>query len=146
MISILKNFLNKEIIMGSRKTYRGKLIDMDALQKQNEKSTAMGNMGVNAKGDKLGPNGKVIESADSRSRKHYNTTRKTVRTGSLKSKPSQEENNVFDENEKSSSDKPAPKQSTKKPSKSKKEVEKDNGDIVIEDGDSKEDENDSKES
>ena len=120
--------------MANRRTYRGKMIDMDALQRQNEKSTALGNMGVNAKGDKLGSNGQVVEPANSRTRKHYNTTRKTVNTkGSLKSQPAQEEEKVFDEPKEEKTAKKTKTQSPKKTEKSKKEVEQDNGDIVIED-------------
>ena len=42
-------------------TARGKTIDMTALQLANEHVVALGNMGVNAKGDLLGPGGKVVK-------------------------------------------------------------------------------------
>ena len=47
----------------ARKTYktmRGKAIDMDLLQQRNELTPAVGNARVNARGDELGPGGKII--------------------------------------------------------------------------------------
>jgi len=126
--------------MANRRTYRGKMIDMETLQKQNERSTAMGNMGVNAKGDKLGKGGKVVEPANSRSRTHYNTKRTTVNNrGSLKSEPTQMDQEVFDEQEdtkaKETTSKKTRSSTPKSTSKKVNEVEQDNGDIVIEDTD-----------
>jgi len=48
----------------TKKIYRsakGKLIDMGALQLQNEHVRAVGNMGVNARGDRIDAQGRVIE-------------------------------------------------------------------------------------
>lgn len=42
------------------KTARGKTIDIDKIKLANERVTAVGNMKVNARGDKLGAGGKVI--------------------------------------------------------------------------------------
>ena len=42
------------------KTARGKTVDMDKVKLANETVTAVGNMKVNARGDKLGPGGQVI--------------------------------------------------------------------------------------
>ncbi len=42
------------------KTARGKVIDMDKVKLANETVTAVGNMKVNARGDKLGVGGQVI--------------------------------------------------------------------------------------
>lgn len=41
------------------KTANGKQINLDALMAQNENTIAVGNMKVNARGDQLGPGGKV---------------------------------------------------------------------------------------
>jgi hypothetical protein len=46
----------------SHKTARGMGIDMDRLRLSNESTIAIGNMKVNARGDQLGPGGKVIKS------------------------------------------------------------------------------------
>lgn len=42
------------------KTARGKTIDIDKIKLANERVTAVGNMKVNARGDKLGAGGKVV--------------------------------------------------------------------------------------
>lgn len=44
------------------RTARGKTIDMGALMLQNEKVRAVGNMDVNARGDRIDANGNVIDS------------------------------------------------------------------------------------
>ena len=41
------------------KTANGKRINIDAIVSQNEESIAIGNMRVNARGDELGPGGKI---------------------------------------------------------------------------------------
>jgi len=38
---------------------QGKVVDMEKLMRQNELMPAIGNMNVNARGDELGPGGKV---------------------------------------------------------------------------------------
>lgn len=46
-----------------RKQYRsaqGKMVDMDLLRQKNELTPAVGNAKVNARGDELGPGGKII--------------------------------------------------------------------------------------
>lgn len=48
----------------TKKTYksaRGQIIDLDNLRLKNEKSIAVGNMKVNARGDELGKGGKVVK-------------------------------------------------------------------------------------
>jgi ribosomal protein L27 len=42
------------------KTAKGKMIDMDKVKLANEQAIAVGNMKVNARGDKLGPGGQVV--------------------------------------------------------------------------------------
>ena len=43
------------------KTMQGKSIDMDLLRQKNELTQAVGNARVNARGDELGPGGKIIK-------------------------------------------------------------------------------------
>ena len=43
------------------KTARGKVIDMDKVKLANESVTAIGNMKVNARGDKIGSGGQIIK-------------------------------------------------------------------------------------
>ena len=50
-----------------RKTYKsmqGKSIDMDLLRQKNELTPAVGNAKVNARGDELGPGGKIIKTRE----------------------------------------------------------------------------------
>jgi hypothetical protein len=47
----------------ARKTYRslqGKDVDLDQLRAKNEMTLAVGNAKVNARGDEIGPGGKII--------------------------------------------------------------------------------------
>jgi hypothetical protein len=44
------------------RTAQGKIVDLGALQSQNENVRAVGNMQVNARGDKIDANGQVISS------------------------------------------------------------------------------------
>lgn len=46
------------------RTMRGKVIDMDSLRQKNELTPAVGNMKVNARGDEIGPGGKIIRTRD----------------------------------------------------------------------------------
>ena len=43
------------------KTMQGKPIEMDVLRKRNELTPAVGNAKVNARGDELGPGGKIVK-------------------------------------------------------------------------------------
>jgi len=63
----------------ARKTYktmRGKMVDMDLLQQRNELTPAVGNARVNARGDELGPGGKIIRRREDLMREYYETTNK----------------------------------------------------------------------
>jgi len=42
------------------KSMQGKQVDMDLLRQKNELTPAVGNARVNARGDELGPGGKII--------------------------------------------------------------------------------------
>ena len=46
------------------RTMQGKEIDMGKLINQNEMTVAVGNMRVNARGDKLGPGGAIIQTRE----------------------------------------------------------------------------------
>jgi len=49
--------------MAEKKIYKsanGKEVDMERLRNQNEMSLAVGNAKVNARGDEIGPGGKII--------------------------------------------------------------------------------------
>lgn len=42
------------------KSMQGKIVDVDQLRQKNEMTLAVGNVRMNARGDELGPGGKVI--------------------------------------------------------------------------------------
>ena len=50
--------------MAIQKTASGKLIDMDAIRTKNETVIAVGNSKTNARGDLLGPGGKIVKTRD----------------------------------------------------------------------------------
>jgi hypothetical protein len=52
--------------MAIYKTAKGKEVDMGKLMGQNELLPAVGNAKVNARGDKLGPNGKIVQRREER--------------------------------------------------------------------------------
>jgi hypothetical protein len=66
------------------KTYRtaqGRSLDLEQLKLQNELTPAVGNMRVNARGDQLGPGGKVVKSREEMLDQHYQTNVSKRRKG-----------------------------------------------------------------
>lgn len=55
------------------RTAQGKEIDLEKLMKQNELMPAIGNMKVNARGDELGPGGKIIRKREDIVAEYYDT-------------------------------------------------------------------------
>ena len=45
----------------THRTSRGEVVDMDLLRLSNEETIAVGNMKTNARGDELGPGGKIVK-------------------------------------------------------------------------------------
>lgn len=67
-----------------RKQYRsmrGIPVDMELLRKKNELTPAVGNARVNARGDELGPGGKIIKKREDIIKDHYDTNPKAVKEG-----------------------------------------------------------------
>lgn len=60
--------------MAKYRTAMGKTIDMAALQARNEKTRAVGNMKVNARGDTIDSQGKVIKPVTSKATSQYSNT------------------------------------------------------------------------
>ena len=57
-----------------RKVYRtmqGKAVDMDLLRQRNELTPAVGNARVNARGDELGPGGKIVKKREDVVKEYY---------------------------------------------------------------------------
>lgn len=55
---------------------RGKTVDMDLLQQRNELTPAVGNARVNARGDELGPGGKIIRKKEQAVKDYYKAEQK----------------------------------------------------------------------
>jgi len=53
------------------RTAQGKIVDMGALMLQNENARAVGNMGVNARGDRLDSNNRVIDRKTQQAQRQY---------------------------------------------------------------------------
>lgn len=53
------------------KSMRGKTVDLDILRKKNELTPAVGNARVNARGDELGPGGKIVRKREDIVKEHY---------------------------------------------------------------------------
>ena len=60
--------------MSKHRTAMGKTIDMAALTAKNEKTRAVGNMKVNARGDTIDAQGRVIRTATAKVNDSYNKT------------------------------------------------------------------------
>ena len=64
-----------------RKQYRsmqGKPVDMDLLRQRNELTPAVGNARVNARGDELGPGGKIVKKREDVMKEYYNNNPQAV--------------------------------------------------------------------
>jgi len=55
----------------AHKSMRGKPIDMEKLNLQNELSPAVGNMKVNARGDEIGAGGKIVRTREQIMQDYY---------------------------------------------------------------------------
>ena len=53
------------------RTMQGRMVDIDKLRSANENVQAIGNMGVNARGDILGAGGKIVKSKDEVMKEYY---------------------------------------------------------------------------
>lgn len=53
------------------RTMRGKVLDMEMLEKRNELTPAVGNARVNARGDQLGPGGKIVRKKEQVLKDYY---------------------------------------------------------------------------
>lgn len=60
--------------MAKHKTALGRTIDMSELMARNEKTRAVGNMRVNARGDTIDANGKIVEPVTNKVNERYSKT------------------------------------------------------------------------
>jgi len=88
-----------------RKVYRtmqGKSIDMDLLRQRNELTPAVGNAKVNARGDELGPGGKIIRPKEEVLKDYYKASsgvkdEVATKKGSAKVEPTEAELKEFED-------------------------------------------------
>lgn len=72
--------LSEEINMGKvYKTLQGKEIDMDKLTLKNETIPAVGNVRMNARGDELGPGGKIVKTKEQILAEYYEKNPRAAR-------------------------------------------------------------------
>jgi hypothetical protein len=60
------------------RTASGKMVDMDTLALKNETVLAVGNMNVNARGDRVGNGGQIIQTREELMTEHYSVREQTV--------------------------------------------------------------------
>lgn len=66
---------------------QGRMVDIDKLRAQNENIPAVGNMGVNARGDVIGQGGKIIKPKEQVMRDYYETPRGAAKDTPVKKSP-----------------------------------------------------------
>jgi hypothetical protein len=88
------------------KTMQGKAVDMDLLRQKNELTPAVGNARVNARGDELGPGGKIIRKREDVLADYYRDNPERVQDELPVAKKSEPVATVVEE-------KPAPKKTAK---------------------------------
>ena len=71
------------------KSMQGKSIDMDLLRQKNELTPAVGNARVNARGDELGPGGKIIRKKEDVLKDYYENSSSMPEEIAVKRAPKQ---------------------------------------------------------
>ncbi len=66
------------------KTMQGKMVDIDKLRAMNENISAVGNMGVNARGDVLGAGGEVVKTKEAIMKEYYEAPKGRVQDTPVK--------------------------------------------------------------
>jgi hypothetical protein len=70
----------------SYRTMRGKEVDMDALLERNQLMPAVGNVKMNARGDELGPGGKIVRKREDIVNAYYENNPMAKKSGPVKTK------------------------------------------------------------
>lgn len=114
--------------MSKHTTFRGLTIDMDSLRRENEKTIAVGNMPVNARGDRI-EKGKITKTADQIARENHRVQSMVVNAGLKGPQPAAPVAGVLENKKPVEPTATAPKKDAGK----KRERELPSGDIVMED-------------
>jgi hypothetical protein len=64
--------------MAKYRSMQGKEVDMDKLMRQNELMPAIGNVKVNARGDELGPGGRIVKKREDIIAEYYENNPKAI--------------------------------------------------------------------
>ena len=70
--------------MATHKTMRGEDFDMSKLMATNSSAVALGNANMNARGDILGDNGKIVMFREDLAREYHNKSKKAVKAAPLR--------------------------------------------------------------
>jgi hypothetical protein len=73
------------------RTAQGKIIDFDAIATQNEETIAIGNQKVNARGDQLGPGGKIVKTRAQVMEEYYKLNSPVATDTQITSQPTADE-------------------------------------------------------
>ena len=68
------------------RTMQGRMVDIEKLRAANESVRAIGNMNVNARGDVLGPGGRIIKAKEQIMREYYEQPKGRVDDTALKTR------------------------------------------------------------
>ena len=121
--------------MVQRRTNQGQVIDMEGLALANEKTVAVGNMKVNARGDKIDNSGKILKTKTEQAQAYYaNNPKAVVKTVSIKDAIDSTQVKAMETTPVQKSKPKTSKPKTSKPqvkAKVMKEVELPNGDIEL---------------
>ena len=63
---------------------QGKIVDMDMLRKRNELTPAVGNAKINARGDELGPGGKIVRKREDVVKEYYQNHKGVIDQSAVK--------------------------------------------------------------
>ena len=119
--------------MANRKTNNGQMLDMETLVLANEKTVAVGNMKVNARGDRVDADGNIVKTKTEQAQAYYqNNPKAVVKTVSIKDAVDVSATKTMEQPPVTEKAKPtkAPK-ATKAKEPKMKEVELPNGDIEL---------------
>ena len=89
--------------MAGRKIYRsmqGKVVDLEKLSAKHELTPAIGNASVNARGDELGPGGKIIRKREDVMAEYYSKNPNAVKEESARRMVSTTSNTPTDKEDK----------------------------------------------
>lgn len=61
------------------RTLQGKEVDMEKLSLKNETAPAVGNVRMNARGDELGPGGKIVKTREEMLKEYYDKNPRAIK-------------------------------------------------------------------